>query len=287
MDKTEYIKGFIIKCKELGINKGDIVYISSDVTRLTMDATRQCGLKGRSGRDGFYDTLLDALTNMVGEDGTLLIPMFTWSFCRGIPYDVKKTPGEVGALGNWVLYNRTDLVRTEHPLYSFMVWGHDADRLATMHNLTAWSKDSPFGYMYENKAKNLLIDVSLEDCFTFEHFVEESLDFPIRYFKDFTGEYVTAEGVSEVRTYSMFVRDLDIESRQVTPDDCLLKAGVSKITDHRGMELQLVDLAGAYPFIEKNLREHNADEWYDLKGYVIDWAAGRTHPDESLIYKRI
>ncbi len=286
MNQTEYIDGFIKKCAELGISKGDIIYISSDVTRLTMDAVKQCGFKGRTGRDSFYGQLTDALQELVGEEGTILIPMFTWSFCRGIPYDVRKTPGEVGALGNWILANRQDFVRTEHPLYSFMVWGHDAGYLASMHNLTAWSADSPFGYLYEKKGMNLLIDVTLEDCYTFEHFVEESLSFPVRYYKDFTGEYVDADGVSSTRTYTMFVRDLDIESSQVTPDDCLIKAGVSGITDYRGIELQLVDLAASYPFIEKNLKEHNADEWYDLKGYVIDWAAGQTHPDETRIYKR-
>ena len=287
MEINQYTDSLINELKGLGVKKGDILYISSDVTRLTFDALRQCGLKGKKDIDKFYNALTDSIKEMVSEDGTILFPVFTWSFCRNIPFDVKTTQGEVGALNNWVLNNRSDFKRTAHPLYSFMVWGKDADKLVRMTNMTAWGKDSPFGYLYENKAKNLLIDVSLEECFTFEHFVEESLDFPIRYFKDFTGEYVTADGVNEVRTYSMFVRDLDIESSQVTPDDCLVKAGVSKMTNHRGIELQLVDLAGSYPFIVKNLKEHNADEWYDLKGYVIDWAGGRTHPDESLIYKRI
>ena len=285
MEIEQYIDSLINKLRGLGIEKGDILYISSDVARLTYDVCRNCRLKGKKEINSFYDRLIDNMQMLIGEEGTLLFPMFTWTFCRGVPYDVRKTPGEVGALNNWVLNNRLDFSRTEHPLYSFMVWGKDKDELVSMHNLSAWSEDSPFGYMYRKKAKNLLIDVELEECFTFEHFVEESLRFPIRYFKDFTGEYITADGVSETRTYAMYVRDLDIESEQVTPDDCLVKAGVAEKTDFRGMTLQLVDLEGAYPFVKKNLIEHNTDEWYDLKGYVIDWTAGQTHPDESSLVK--
>lgn len=286
MDKNTYIDGFMTECRELGIDKGDIVYISSDVTRLTMDAMKQCSLKGKSGRDGFFGSFVDALKDLVGPEGTLLFPVFTWSFCRGIPYDVKKTQGEVGALGNWVLNNRDDFSRTEHPLYSFMVWGRDAQKLVSMHNLTAWGDDSPFAYLLNEHGKNLLIDISLEGCFTFAHFVEESIGIPVRYYKDFTGEYVTSDGVSETRTYTMFVRDLDIDSRQVTPDDCLVRDGVARMSDYRGMELQVVDLHASYPFIEKNFREDNGDEWYDFMGYTIDWAAGQTHPDETRVYKR-
>ena len=281
MDKEQYISNLTEEFRRLGVSRGDILYVSSDVTVLTLDACRQCALKSKKDIDGFYDLLIDAMKELVGDEGTLLFPVFTWSFCRNIPYDAKKTQGEVGALGNWVLNNRDDFLRTIHPLYSFMVSGKDAQYLHGMTNRTAWGKDSPFAYLHEKHAKNLIINVSLSGCFTFLHYVEESIGVPHRYFQDFHGQYVDENGSVEDRTYTMFVRDLDIESKQVTPDECLVDAGVSKKEYFGKVSLQLVDLAEAYPVIEDNLRFHNGDQWYDFCGYRLDWEAGQTHADET------
>ncbi len=281
MEKEQYISNLTEEFQRLGVSRGDILYVSSDVTVLTLDACRQCALKSKKDIDGFYDLLIDAMKELVGDEGTLLFPVFTWSFCRNIPYDTKKTQGEVGALGNWVLNNRGDFLRTIHPLYSFMVSGKDAQYLHGMTNRTAWGKDSPFAYLHEKHAKNLIINVTLSGCFTFLHYVEESIGVPHRYFKDFHGQYIDENGVMEDRTYTMFVRDLDIESKQVTPDECLVDAGVSKKEYFGKVSLQLVDLASAYPVIEDNLRFHNGDQWYDFYGYRLNWEAGQTHADET------
>lgn len=281
MEIIEYIDNFILQCSSLGIKRGDVVYISSDVTQFTYNAVKQCGIRGLLGRNDFYSKLIDAFQELVGNEGTLLFPMFTWSFCKGIPYNTTTTPGEVGALNNWILKNRDDFKRTAHPLYSFMVWGRDAEMLCAMTNRTAWGADSPFEYFHRIGAKNLLLNVSLEQCFTFTHYVEESIGIPCRYYKDFRGEYITEDGISEERTYTMFVRDLDIESAQVTPDNCLINAGVAKKTVYNGMTLQCVELNSAYPHIVENYKFHNGDEWYDFYGYQIDWNGPQTHPNET------
>ncbi len=281
MTEEQYIRNLTDEFKSLGVAQGDILYVASDVTHLTLDACRQCGLKGKKNIDVFYGLFIDSMQQMVGPEGTLLFPMFTWSFCKGSPYDVRTTPGEVGAINNWILNNRTDFVRTAHPLYSFLVWGRDADELVSMKNRTAWGQDSPFAYLHRNHAKNLIIDVSLGGSFTFLHYVEETIRVPHRYFKDFQGLYTDADGNESERTYTMYVRDLAIESKQVTPDDCLVEAGVAKKTMFGKIGIQLVDLAGAFPVIEDNLKNYSGDNWYDFFGYKLDWEAGQTHPDET------
>lgn len=281
MEIKQYTDSLMDELTNLGVKKGDILYISSDVTLLTLDACRQCGLKGKKDIDLFYNVLTDSIERLVGEEGTLMFPVFTWSFCRNIPYDSKTTQGEVGAFSNWILNNRTDFKRTAHPLYSFMVWGKDADKLVHMTNRTAWGKDSPFAYLHECHGKNLIINVSLGGSFTFLHYVEESIRVPHRYFKDFHGQYVDSDGNCEERTYTMFVRDLDIESKQVTPDDCLVNAHVATKGNFGKVSLQLVDLAEAFPVIADNLKHSNGDCWYDFMGYELDWKKGQTHKNET------
>ena len=268
------------KLTESEIKKGDIVYISSDLTMLMYRSLKKFNLKGKDGKNLFMNKLVNTFQDMVGDEGTLMIPLFTWAFCRGIPFDVAKTHGEVGVLGNWVLENRPDFARTAHPLYSFCVWGKDKDKLVSMQNSTAWGQDSPFAYMHKNNAKNLLINVSLEKCFTFTHYVEECIHVPYRYFKDFKGTYIDACGNETERIYKMYVRDLDIESKQVTPDECLDEAKVATVVEFDGNEFRIVDLEKAYPVIVDNYKNHNGNQWYEFKNYTIDWTSGQTHPDE-------
>ena len=278
----EWLAGFFEVCRELGVKEGDVLYVSSDITMLMYRVGKTCQMKTRAEKSVFLNRFVDTLRQLVGESGTIMIPMFTWSFCRGIPFDVKKTPGEVGALGNWILENRADFRRTKHPLYSFLVSGKDTDLLCEMDNEIAWGEDSPFAYLHHQHGKNLLINVSLERCFTFTHYVEQCIKVPYRYLKEFAGTYMDENGVESRRVYKMFVRDLDIDSKQITPDDCLDKAGVAQTLEYDHNSLKLVDLEKAYPVVVDNYLHHNGSDWYDFGDYKIDWEGGQTHPDHFL-----
>lgn len=280
-DIKNWLENFKNKLHEMGICKGDLLYISSDMTMLMYRCTKAFSLKGKDGKSFFLNSFTDMLKETVGEEGTLLVPVFTWDFCRGIAFDSRTTHGDVGSFGNWLLDNRQDFSRTRHAIYSFMVWGKAAPLLGAMDNRTAWGKDSPFAYLHSNNGKNLLVNVSLEKCFTFTHYVEECIRVPYRYFKDFRGSYTDCNGNVSDRVYTMFVRDLDIESKQVTPDDCLDKAGAAVTDIYDGNSLKLVFLDKAYPCIVENYKHGNANEWYDFDGYSIDWTSGQTHPDET------
>lgn len=278
----EWLKGLKETCNKLGVKEGDLLYVSSDITMLMYRLSKSYGIKTKAAKQEFLNRFVDTLKEMVGESGTIMIPMFTWSFCRGIDYDTRKTPGEVGALGNWILENREDFKRTKHPLYSFMVSGKDAELLYNMENKIAWGEDSPFAYLHHNKGKNLLFNVSLERCFTFTHYVEQCLKAPYRYIKEFQGTYVDDNGEKSTRIYQMFVRDIDIDSKQVTPDNCLDEAGVAVTAEYDHNTLKLVDLEKAYPVVVDNYLNHNGSDWYDFGDYIIDWKNGQTHPDHLL-----
>lgn len=277
-----WLKQFKKACSDLGICEGDVLYVSSDITMMMYRLGKVYGIRGKKEKSEFLRQFVDMLKTMTGTEGTLLVPMFTWVFCHGEEFDLRKTPGEVGALGNWILENREDFKRTRHPLYSFLVSGKDAELLCDMKNKTAWGEDSPFGYLHRSHGKNLLINVSLQKSFTFTHYVEECLKVPYRYFKDFQGIYIDGQGIRERRIYTQFVRDLAIDSRQVTPEDCLDQAGAAVSGEYDHNTLKLVDLAKAYPVVAENYLHHNGSDWYDFGGYVFDWEAGQTHQDHLL-----
>lgn len=202
----------------LDINSGDIVYICSDITGLLLNA--------RKNEDKFDpEIFIDSIINKVGFEGTILFPTFNWNFCRNEKFDIVNTPSQCGALTN-VALKRNDFERTQHPIYSFSVWGKDKKKLVKMKNDSSWGADSPFDYLYKNNAKNLFVGIDYKNGFTMDHYFEQKNNVEYRYHKNFKGEYIDKEKNSSVKTFSMFVRDVDkIDSTGISADldDILIK----------------------------------------------------------------
>lgn len=190
------------------IQKGDILYVVSDIFLLTK-IVREYGEV--FDRERFLDTLMD----VVGAEGTLMIPTFNWDFCEGIPFDYKKTRCKTGALGVAAL-NSKKYVRTKHPIYSFAVRGKRAMELYEMDPQNSFGEGSCFDFMYQNDAKALVIGLPAMKGLTFLHHAEQVVGVPFRYQKNFTGDYIDWEGKKSQKTYSMYVRDLDMNAREQT-----------------------------------------------------------------------
>lgn len=234
--------------KQLGLQRGDVLLISSDVRRLVFEAMSQ-------GDSTDLNSFLEEFMDVVGTEGTILIPTYNWDFCKGKTFDYRTTPCKTGSLGKIAL-KRADFIRTKHPIYSFAVWGKDADRLYRMENTDSFGQDSPFAYLKEKGAKNLFIDVTYQNSFTYVHYVEEwEGNVPYRYCKDFTAGYIDEQGMESVRTYSMFVRDLDRDV-QVTIDpmeSVFAEDQAVKQYTINDIPFRMLDLGKAYQLIREDI----------------------------------
>lgn len=263
-----------------GIKKGEILYIPSDITQLLFYARKNYGITTNDKRNEFLNNLVDTFKIAVGNDGTLLFPIFTWDFNKGITFDVRKTLGKVGSLPNWILQNRTDFIRTQHPMYSFMVWGKDAEILANMNNVDCWGQYSPFGYMHRNNAKVLFLDVSVQRGFTFLHYVEETLQVPYRYYKNFRGDYIDYEENKTNRNYVMYVRDLAINTEEYMPDSFFEERKILHRFLWNDLQLKTMYCYDAFEVIKDDFYNNGGRNMYHYKNYEIDWNGGHTHADE-------
>ena len=70
------------------------------------------------------------IASVVGAEGTIIVPTFTWSFRRGEVFDIRNSPAakSVGAYSEW-LRNVPGSVRSACPLFSMAALGPDASRL--------------------------------------------------------------------------------------------------------------------------------------------------------------
>ena len=262
MSQDQYVKMEQIPGK-LGIKRGENLFISSDMRRLLGKSLEH---EKRADLNGFIDSFKKA----VGENGTIVIPTYNWDFCSGTAFDHRNTRCRTGILGTAAL-KRADFVRTKHPIYSFAVWGKHGKRLAEMENQDSFGADSPFAFMREEGFTNIIIDVSFQQCFTYVHYVEQRTGVPYRYLKEFTADYIDGDGKKTERTYSMFVRDLDMDVR-VTIDpmeEVFLREGAQRTEMINDVMFRIVDLGKADVLIEEDIRRNGCGRICRYKGQGV------------------
>ena len=243
------------------IKKGDTIFISHDARKMMWDAVS-------NHQKADLNQLIDGLIKSVGEEGTVIFPTYNWDFCGGKTFDIRNTPCKTGALGIEAL-KRNDFIRTKHPIYSFAVHGCFAEELANMDNKDSFGLDSPFAFFKNNNVTNYIIDVSLQHCFTFVHFVEEQSGFvKHRYIKDFTAGYIDETGKESERTYSMFVRDLDMDvETTIDPiESDFISNGAEEIIRINSSEIKRIEMAKTYDIMLNDIKENRSRKLCAYKG---------------------
>lgn len=241
-----------------GIMPGDTIYVVSDILALSLAARE-------NGERFDIQKFIDSILEQVGENGNVLIPTFNWGFCKGETFDIRKTVSKTGALGNAAM-KRADFKRTKHPIYSFMVWGKDREYLANMDYQEGFGPGSVFEYMYEKKAKALVIGLPTLSGLTFIHYVEQCVGVPYRYSKPFTANYIDENGNEGVRTYCMYVRDLDKNPKHINSfrplGEILEKLNVSQTYFCNDVEFHVVDLESMYEVTKIDITLNDSRNMY-------------------------
>ncbi len=137
--------------------------------------------------DGGADTIIDALLEILGPSGTLMMSTVSGSVTPGQPiFHVKYTHSSVGYLSN-VFRKRDKVIRSLHPVHSIAAYGPKS-RFYTEGHLqsnTPWSPDSPYGKMMRNNASILFFGVNFE-CNTCMHALEIEARVPGLHTRDTT-----------------------------------------------------------------------------------------------------
>ena len=228
--------------RALGVDSGDTLLVHSSY-------------KSFGGVDGGPQTVIDALLNVLGEEGTLVMPTFNFDFCKGEPWDVRETPSQMGFMTNLV---RTDsrAKRVFHPIYSFAVIGKYAEDFGVLRYKSSYAKNSAFGKLRELDGKIMVVGLSYNDSMTFFHHVEEMEGVDYRYLKDFTGQITDWEGNTTEETYQMLVRDLEMGVHtMVDPMGKLMEeAGVIQSRTIGEADVKLMKANEVYEFTAREMK---------------------------------
>ena len=66
---------FTQSLKALGVEEGDVLFVHSDIAAFGLLATRD--------RNLLFNSIVHAIEEAVGDEGTIIMPTFTYSFGRG------------------------------------------------------------------------------------------------------------------------------------------------------------------------------------------------------------
>ena len=228
----ELVDGF----RDLGVKTGDTLLVHSSY-------------KSFGGVDGGPQAVIDALLEVLGEEGTLIMPTFNFDFCKGVDWDVRETPSQMGFMTNLV---RTDprATRVFHPIYSFAVIGKHAEDFGNLRYKSSYAANSAFAKLRELDGKIMVVGLSYNDSMTFFHHIEEMEGVEYRYLKDFTGKITDWEGNTTVDTYQMLVRDLDM--------------GVQTMVDPMGALMEEADVIKSQMVGEADVKLMKANEVYEF-----------------------
>lgn len=205
-------------------------------------------------------TILESLFEVIMSLGvpTICMPTFTFSFCNGNAYNVQTSSSRMGALNEFVR-RLPNAHRSIDPLMSSVVIGRDTDLVNNLGKASI-GRDSTFDKLHQRGSgvKFLFIGATVPECFTYTHYVEECVNVPYRYNREFAGS-ITDLDRTWADTYRLFVRYKGVEpASDGFLENELIRTGALRVRSCGDSKVSCVGEPQAYALIVNHI-EHNLE----------------------------
>jgi aminoglycoside 3-N-acetyltransferase len=179
--KTDIIEAL----RKVGLKSGDPVMVHASLSRIGYVC-------------GGAQAVIEALIEVVGEEGTILMPTQSWKNLdpeTGVHWDADEADWDK-IRENWPAYDKEitptntmgavsemfrswpGAIRSDHPARSVAAWGKNASYLTEDHDLSdIFGNNSPIGKLYDLNGKVLLIGVG-HDKNTSLHLADVRAEYP-------------------------------------------------------------------------------------------------------------
>ena len=226
-DKKIYYSDFVNALSLAGIKEGDVVFVHSDISAF--------GKLLLFDRKLLLQTLIDSIKEAVGEDGTIIMPTFTYSFDKNETYDVENTKSTVGTLTEF-FRKQEDVSRTIHPSHSVVVLGGHKNELLNIGKDT-FGQGSVFEKFHKLNGKLVFFGTPFHEACTFIHYIEQMYEVPYRYMRKYKGKIIKDDKEYEDEflfyyKYSFFYTDMLSLEKHLKENGLLkeVKAGEGNIS---------------------------------------------------------
>lgn len=177
---------------DLGITTGDKLFIHAFLPSL--------GLV-----QGGISTILDAILECLGSDGTLIVPTFTASLRRKEVYNVSNSKCFNGAFSEYVR-KLPNAVRSLDPLFSMSAIGKDSEYLMHRRSDNCFGNDSIYEKLFFENTKFLGFGIQWNQGYSFFMHLERLAKVPYRQEKVFYGTTRLKSGIITEAEAVHFIR---------------------------------------------------------------------------------
>ena len=216
--------------------------------------------------DDLPQAWLEVLQEQVGASGALILPAFSYSYCKHKLFDPHKSLGCVSMLANYAILYKMGY-RSPDPNFSYVfIPGSEqvAAKIAayTFSNVSFSMDHSMVGLAFELSDEPLLLSVRTEqepNPFTCRHYVEQAVQRRTRFMIKFSGQSLLHGEVKNTDSYyfcRIMVTNTEPANDEIIPLNVPLGEGGIYRNSLRGE-------------MDTFREQICADPWYSLKGPVL------------------
>ena len=257
---------FIDALRAAGVERGDLIMVHTGMSSL------RAMPEGVNSQEELSAFCAECLLEVIGDEGTLCVPAFSYTLGRGDVFDPATTPSQ--GLGEFSEYfrRRPDVVRSDDPFLSMAACGARAQELLKERAQTSYGYGSFFDTFTQAGGKLVTIGVGLRWTTILSYFIEIA-DAPFRYQKVFEGKR-RVNGIVEPVTWEYSVAPWsDKTARQIffIVQDELIRLGIAK---RAAVGRGFINCVGVREYGEYVLNALAQDPWF---------AGGEIHSVEQII----
>ena len=176
----------------------------------------------------FLDSILECFYEVIGQEGTLIMPTFTYSYCKNEIYNKNESKTKMGAL-NEFFRRQKGVKRTDDPIFSFALKGKK-EKLFLKETTSCFGKNCVYDILLKEKGKYIVFGGVGH---TLTHFAEEKNGITYRYHKNFSGILIDEFGIRKETSIDYYVRKLEEKS---IPNLTKIIKTVSLIKSHKDIK---------------------------------------------------
>ena len=178
MNKYDYtVQNILDSLKQVGLKKGDSIFTYSNLGFFGK-------LKNAETSEDYCAAFRDAIFKIIGNEGTLVVPAFSYSFCNSTRFNVSSTPSVCGMFSEYIR-NDAQSKRSNDPNFSISAIGESAEYFTQDCQPHSFGKDSFWERYLKKNGK--FCNFNFDSGSTFFHYIEKLLNVRYRYDKEFKG----------------------------------------------------------------------------------------------------
>ena len=194
MKKTS-IDEIVFLLNSLGIKKNDTVFVHSSLFTLGIIEKRE---------EGLYQALL----KVIGCQGNIIVPTFTYSFRKNEKFNIVHSPSDnnIGVFSEY-LRNKKKAIRSSDPLFSMSSIGPDSKILMKRTSYSCFGKESIYEKLFNLNIKFLCLGITYSTGLTAFMHIEKKGNVPYRYDLKLNGKSINSKNI-EYNDYAIhYARD--------------------------------------------------------------------------------